>query len=216
MAAHGGAFAHGRNLQLSYVHTNDKINQIYRSPDPANPNVVTFVKENLDIVKLYSVALSRPVSHGNFSAYLTAGMFYDDQRIQDISQQLVNARLGYFLEASPSLRILDNWSVSAYAKYTSTRVDAVYVDNPISIVNLAVSRKFLKDRLKVTLWSNDIFDRNWFSGVVTFNGMSANYISRGDWHYTKIVFNYTFGKLQAKANLSSVGRSELNRINRGQ
>ncbi|MEM9260247.1 MAG: outer membrane beta-barrel protein, partial [Bacteroidota bacterium] len=25
------------NLQLSYVHTNDKINQIYRSPDPANP-----------------------------------------------------------------------------------------------------------------------------------------------------------------------------------
>jgi len=185
----------GWNLELSYVHTDGKINQLFRSPDPARPEIIAFVKENLRYTRLYSAAVSRPLGGKWWSAYLTAGIFYDDHAVADLDQQLNNTKTGVYLRLAPSLSLPGKFKFNAVLNYTSPRVDGVYNDNSVSYVNLSLSRKFFNDRFTATLWANDVFDDYRFTGVSHFNGSRMDYLSEGDWHYVKLMFNWNFGKL---------------------
>ncbi|MEO0733784.1 MAG: outer membrane beta-barrel protein, partial [Bacteroidota bacterium] len=205
------------NLAFSYVHTRNKINQIFRSLDPANPNIIAFVKENLDFIRLYSATLSRPYAFKSISGFVSLGVFYDDHRIPDLgNRQAVNAQFGYNLQLNTQVSLPAELTFAGFANFTSRKVDGPYLDNPISFVNLSLSRRFFKDQLQVTLWTNDVFDRFWFRGTTEFNKMQASYISRGDWRFTKIALRWNFGKLQAGNTNGRSSRSELNRINQNQ
>lgn len=185
----------GWNLNLSYVHTDGKINQLFRSPDPARPEIIAFVKENLRYTKLYSATVSRPLSGKWWSAYITAGIFYDHHAIADLEQQLNNTKTGVYLRLAPSITLPGKLKFDAVLNYTSPRVDGVYDDNSVSYLNLSLSRKFFNERLTTTLWANDVFDDFRFTGVSHFNGTRMDYLSEGDWHYIKLMFNWNFGKL---------------------
>ena len=124
----------GWNLSLSYVHTDGKINQLFRSPDPARPEVIAFVKENLRYTRLYSAAASRPLGGKWWSAYLTLGAFYDDHAVADLNdQQLNNTKAGFYLRIAPSISLPHKFKFDAVLNYTSPRVDGVYDDNSISL-----------------------------------------------------------------------------------
>ncbi len=191
-----GVLNHGGwNLNLGYIYTPGKINQLFRSPDPARPEVIAFVKENLLYTKLYSATVSRALSGKSWSAYLTLGVFYDDHAISDLEQQLVNTKTGVYLRIAPSLSLPGKMKFNASLNYTSPRVDGVYEDQAVSFINLSLSRKFVGDRLTTTLWANDIFRDYRFNGVTNFNGTRMEYLTALDWHFVKIMFNWNFGKL---------------------
>ncbi len=202
------------NIDLNFTHTEDKINQLFRSLDPENPNVIAFVKENLNYTRLYSVSASHPFKYKSFSGFLTVGGFYDQHNIDDVNQALANNKPGYFLSGNSTFVLPYDVRFDVFFNYTSSRVDGVYIDNPISMVNCTLSKSLLNKRLKLILHANDIFDRNKFTGVTTFNNMSGSYLSEGDWHYFKVGLRWNFGKLgTGKLSKVNLSRDEISRIN---
>ncbi len=205
------------NLSLNYIYTKNKVNQIFRSLDTNDPGVIAFVKENLQSTELYSAALSFPLSFGKYSGFFTLGSYYDDHRTRDFEQIVTNSRLGFYFQANQSLQLPWNIRFDAIINYTSKRVDGIYLDNPISFVNLALSKKILNDQLTIRFWANDIFDDYKFTGVTEFNAMRGDYLSEGDWHFVKLSLNWNFGKLGTeKVKENKISQSELNRINANQ
>ncbi|MEM1119021.1 MAG: outer membrane beta-barrel family protein [Bacteroidota bacterium] len=202
------------NLALNYVFTKGKINQVFRSLNPQNPEAISFVMENLQHTKLYSVALSRPLSYKTWNGYFTVGTFYDDHQAMDTEGLIKNDKLGYYVQVNQSLQLPWALKLDAYMNYTSSRVDGVYTDNPISYLNLSLSRKFFDNQLTVTLWGNDVFDKYKWKGVTNFNQMYATYLSEGDFHYIRLALNWNFGKLGTNQfGGKQVSKAELNRIN---
>ena len=163
------------------------------------------------------MSIGTPFQYKFTSGYINAGLFYDDHRARDFDQSInSNNKLGYLIQANQSCNLIAKIKFDIFANYTSSRVDGVYLDNPISFVNLSLSRKFLNDSLTLRLWANDIFDRYKFTGTTRFNNMQATYLSEGDWHYFKIVLQWDFGALQPKNQERKISREELNRINTNQ
>ncbi len=202
-------------LNLNYNYTKNKINQIFRSQDTGNPEAISFVKENLEHTKLYSAALSRPINFKKYSAYFTIGTFYDDHQVPDTDNLLVNNKWGYYVQVNQSIQLPWSLKLDAYYNYTSSRVDGVYIDNPISYLNLSLSRKFFDNQLTATLWGNDVFDKYKFTGISNFNRMYMTYLSEGDFHYIRLSLNWNFGKLGTNNfGGKQISKSELNRINR--
>lgn len=202
-------------MNLTYNYTKNKINQIFRSLDTDNPEAISFVKENLRHTRLYSATLSRPVNFKKYSAYFTVGTFYDDHQVPDVDKLLVNDKWGYFIQFNQSIQLPWAFKFDTYYSYTSSRVDGPYIDNPISYLNLSLSRKFFDNQLTATLWGNDVFDKFKFTGITNFNRMYATYLSEGDFHLIRLSLNWNFGKLGTN-NFSrkQVSKAELNRINR--
>ncbi len=203
------------NLNLNYVYNKNKINQIFRSLDTSNPEAISFVKENLRHTQLYSAALSRPLQFKWYSAYFTAGVFYDDHQVRDTETLLMNDKWGYYFQTNQSVQLPWLLKLDAYYNYTSSRVDGVYIDNPISYLNLSLSRPFFNKQLTATLWANDVFDTFKFTGISNFNQMYMTYLSEGDFHFIRLSLNWNFGKLGTNhLGGKQISKSELNRINR--
>lgn len=204
------------NLSLNYIYTKNKINQIFRSQDIGNSEAISFVKENLRHTKLYSATLARSVNFKKYNAYFTVGTFYDDHQVPDTDNLLVNDKWGYYFQINQSIQLPWSLKFAANYSYTSSRVDGVYIDNPISYLNVSLSRKFFDNQLTATLWGNDVFDKFKFTGNSNFNRMYMTYLSELDFHYIRLSLNWTFGKLGTNNfGGKQISKSELNRINRG-
>ena len=214
--AFSGNLNYGKfNLSLNYTFTKNKINNIFRSTDPKNPGVITFIQENIEHTKLYAATLSYPIQYKWYSAYFSIGTFYDDHKTADTDQFVSYTRLGYILQANQSFQLPWGLKLDAYFKFTSPRVDGVYLDNSISYLNMAITRKFFNNHLTLRFWANDIFDRFKFTGITNFNGMEADYLSEGDWHFFKFVLSWDFGKLSTgNFRANKISKNELNRVNR--
>ncbi len=204
------------NLSLNYIYTKNKINQIFRSQDIGNSEAISFVKENLRHTKLYSATLARSVNFKKYNAYFTVGTFYDDHQVPDTDNLLVNDKWGYYFQINQSIQLPWSLKFAANYSYTSSRVDGVYIDNPISYLNVSLSRKFFDNQLTATLWGNDVFDKFKFTGNSNFNRMYMTYLSELDFHYIRLSLNWNFGKLGTNNfGGKQISKSELNRINRG-
>ena len=93
-------------------------------------------------------------------------------QVPDTDNLLVNDKWGYYVQVNQSIQLPWSLKFDAYYNYTSSRVDGVYIDNPISYLNLSLSRKFFDNQLTATLWGNDVFDKYKFTGISNFNRMS--------------------------------------------
>lgn len=203
------------SLSLNYTYTKNKINNIFRSTDSSNPGVITFIQENIEHTKLYAATVAYPINYKWYSAYFSVGAFYDDHKVADTDQFVTNTRLGYILQANQTFQLPWGFRLDAYFKYTSPRVDGVYLDNSISYLNLALTRKFFNNHLTARFWANDIFDQFKFTGITSFNSMEADYLSEGDWHFFKFVLSWDFGKLgTGNFRENRISKKELNRVNR--
>ncbi len=202
------------SFDLSYVYIKNKVNQIFRSLDPSNPNSISFVKENLLFTELYSAQVSRPFTYKGYSANFILGGFFDNHQTKDISDILANQKAGFYFQINQFFKLPWAMQGAAYARYTSARVDGIYIDNPMSFINVSLSKNFFHDQLTVRLWANDILDRWKFTGIAAFNNMEGTYLSEGDWHFAKIVFQWNFGKLGTRAfSKKKISDEELGRIN---
>ncbi|MEO9964193.1 MAG: outer membrane beta-barrel protein [Reichenbachiella sp.] len=205
------------SLALNYTYNNHKVNQIFRSLDESNPNVISFVKENLEYTQLYSATISKSVVYKSYSANFLFAGFYDQHQITDTRGQLNNNKPGYYFQINQFLDLPWRMKLATYIRYTSNRVDGVYTDNPISFINVSWSRKFLNDKLSVQIWANDILDRFKFTGDSNFNNMYMTYLSEGDWRFVKVTLSWNFGKLGAAGfNTKKISQEEVGRINKNQ
>ncbi len=208
---------YGYQFQVDINFTKNKINQVFRSLDDANPEAISFVKENLNHTLLYSASLGKSYSIGSHRTYIMVGTFYDDHEIEDGSETLNNKKAGFYIQWNQSMELPLGLHLDTYLNYTSSRVDGVYTDNPISYLNISLSKKVLSDRVKLILWANDTFDNYKWTGDTAFNNMYATYLSEGDFHYIRFSAQYNFGKLGSKKiTATKINRAELNRINQNQ
>ncbi len=204
------------SVDLTYVRTINKINQIFRSLNADNPNVISFVKENINYTDLIMLSASGQLSYKKYNAYISIGGFYDNHDVQNINSALANDRFGYYIQVNQNIDLPWGLNLGSYARYISARVDGVYIDDPMSYVNLTLSKKFIKDQLTVRLWYNDVLDDWRFTGVSDFNNMHMDYLSEGDWNFIKISLNWSFGKLNASGmNRNKISQDELKRISGG-
>ncbi len=205
------------SINFDYVYTKNTISQIFRSLDPNNLDAITFVIENLNFTELYSLSISRPVKAKWYSAYFSLGGFYDNQQTSNFDQSLFkNRNAGFYFQANQSFQLPFKMKLDTYFKYTSSRVDGVYLGVPISYLNVGLSRKFLNNALTVRFWANDIFNKFRFSGYTQFNNMEATFLSDGDFRFYKFSLNWNFGKLGTNAlREKKISRDELNRVNAG-
>ncbi len=204
------------SLDFNFVRTNNKINQIHRSLNPDNPNIITGVKVNLDYTDLFMLSASGQINYKKYHANISLGGFYDKHNLQDFDREFSNRRFGYYLQFNQKLGLPWGLQLAGYMRYVSTRVDGVYIDDPMSYLNLSLSKGFMGDQLNVQLWFNDVWDDWRFVGISTFNNMYMDYVSQGDWHFFKLSLNWNFGKLNAAGlNEKRISKDELNRAEQG-
>ena len=203
----------GWNLKVNYTNTKDKINTIIRIKDLDDPSVFAFVRDNIESVNNFALSLSRSMQIGAYSAYYVIGARMETHQYNDLGTIVSNQKPGFYLYTNQSLKLPGQLLLEAIYSYTSPRVDGIYTDNPISYLNVAISRKFWNSQLNVRLLANDIFDKYKFTGISTVNNNDWTYLSEGDWHFIKLSLNWNFGKMntnnlrERKISKSEIGRA---------
>ncbi|MBX2817380.1 MAG: outer membrane beta-barrel family protein [Saprospiraceae bacterium] len=214
--AHSSNLTFSRNgisLSLDHVFTKDKINTVIEVADPENPALFQFVRDNIVSTNMFSGTLSFSVNKGRYSSFYSLVGRVEDHRYRDGQEIVSNAQPGYYIYTSQGFRLPGGIQAEVTLQYTSKRVDGLYLDDPISALGFSLTRRFMSDRLTVRLIGNDILDDYKFIGTAEFFGNDWTYLSRGDWQYLKVAFNWNFGKLSTgQLSNRTVAKSELSRI----
>ena len=200
---------------LSYTFTKDKINTIIEIKDLNEPAIFDFKRDNILSADLLSLSISYPLQLKWFSSYNTLIFRNENHKYLDQGKWVNNSIPGLYFSTNNSFHLPSGWSLELNFWYTTRRVDGLYTDNPLSMLNLALSRKFLQDHLTVSLLGNDIFDQYKFRGVASIYGNAWTYLSAGDFQYVMLSLKWDFGKMNtSQLQGGNMLRKELNRIQR--
>lgn len=105
--------------------------------------------------------------------------------------------------------------VEASGWYYSGGIEGIIVGEHLYGVDVGASKKFLNDKLKVSVGVDNLLVRFWH-GNVDFGGMNARIISKWDAPVFNLQLNYKFGNQHMKSKKHRGGASdELNRVGKG-
>lgn len=203
------------NLGITYQQTRNPINTIIEIRDLDEPAIFDFKRDNIDQTQLVALTLSMPLERGGWSSYYSLTSRWEDHRYEDQRRIVSNQTYGFYLYTNQTFQLPSRIKAEAIFQYTSPRVDGIYTDDPVSALSLAVSRKFLNDRLTARLLANDVFKNYKFTGTASVYGHAWTYRSQGDFRYLQLSLNWNFGKLTTtQLQPKAISEEELNRINR--
>ncbi len=72
-----------------------------------------------------------------------------------------------------------------------------YLNLPIQALNFVLTKPFLKNQLKVSLYANDIFNTNRISALAQSENLNINYSRKDNTQYFGVKLSYNFGKFSA-------------------
>ena len=202
-------------FNLGYTKVGDKINTILELRDAQPSARFNFLRQNTISTEEYALTVTRPFQKGKYSSYYSVTARYEDHRYLDQEKEVSNSKPGLYFYTSQSIILPEKINMSLIYQYTSSRVDGLYTDRPISSLSINLSRSFMNDKLKVSLHANDIFDQYRFKGKASIFGNDWTYLSAGDWRYVNLSLNWNLGKNTSRGfKNGNQSKDELNRISK--
>ena len=198
-------------FNLEYKLSNDAMVEVIEQNDGTGEANQTIV--NLESHKTFNSSLFFPLDFiPGISGYGGAIANYTHYDSEYLSEDFDRSRWTYtaFLQANFKLPAKINTEISGW--YTSGALDGVLDGDWLYGVSLGFSRKFIDDKLKVSLGVEDLFNR-FFYAKVDYANIDLNLINKWDAPVVSLQVSYKFGNQHMKksANRKSSGSDIINR-----
>lgn len=179
--------------------------------DASNPAVTCATQINVDRSDTYTVDLMLPYQNKNLTAYVSTGLIYTathDSRLDgmDLKQPMWYCYSGLDANLPWGLKLGTN--IGYYTK----GVSGVFIAEPMFRMDAGISRRFLGDKLNVTLSWNDIFRSAKISSYSTMEGRYLHYSFYNDHSFVQLSVSFRFNNIRDTFKSRSSIDSETQRI----
>ena len=198
-------------FSVGYSKTDDVLFQIVSQNDATSETSRSTI--NLAQNKNLSFSLFAPLSFiKGVEGYTGIIANHNSYTSKNLTPQLDTSKwsMTWFTSAEYKLPWNINSEISGY--YTSGGLDGQIEFDWIAGIDIAISKKFMNDQLKVSLELEEIVDRK-FMGAINYDNINANIIS--DWPRRNVFLqlSYSFGKKYNKSkNRKNGAGDEVDRI----
>ncbi|MDO5396210.1 MAG: outer membrane beta-barrel family protein, partial [Bacteroidales bacterium] len=124
--------------------------------DEVNPDITCATQINVNRSDTYTVDLMLPYQNKHLTAYLSTGLIYTrthDNRLDGVNLK----RPMWYCYSGLDINLPWNLKLNTNVGYYSKGVVNVFTAEPMFRMDMGVSRRFLKDKLNVSLLWNDVF-----------------------------------------------------------
>ncbi|MBC8754041.1 TonB-dependent receptor [Kordia sp. YSTF-M3] len=198
-------------FSASYSKTNDVLFQIVSQDDATSESSRSTI--NLANNENWSFSLFAPLSFiKGLEGYTGVIVNYANYTSENLNPVLDTSKwsMTWFTSAEYKLPWNIQSEISGY--YTSGGLEGQIEFEWIAGIDIAFSKKFLDDKLKVSVELEEIIDRK-FMGAINYDNVNANFIS--DWPRRNVFLqlSYSFGKKYNKSkNRKNSAGDEVDRI----
>ena len=203
------------NFKLGYSVTTDKITRLI-GPDDVKPQAGFISWDNLATQSVWSFNASLPFKFNKWwSAYFNAGMSYIDNQADYGVNGSVDVQLfTYMIYGQNTFKLFKGIKADISGYYSGPGVwGGTFVYDANWSLSAGLQKSFLKNKLKVSLKANNIFNRIGWEGTSTFNNLVSYGNGRWDSRYVSLSLNYNFGNQKLKASKRKSGlESEGKRV----
>jgi iron complex outermembrane receptor protein len=205
------------NTTLNYTSTNDIIQQVIEQHEATNE---TFIKKaNIASLHQFGIAVSanKQITKwwtGNIYANLFNNRFKGVVNNADISIGVTSL----MMQLQQQFKFGKTWGAELSGFYRSKSVEGVIVIQPMSQINMGVSKQILKNKGSVRFNIRDIFASTKFNGSSKYGNVDAKFQDINDSRAFSLSFTYRFskGKINANGSRKNGGASdEQNRVKVG-
>ncbi len=188
-----------------------------RITDTLDLNKIIFVQKNLGVQKNFSLSLSQNISPAKWWDINFNGVLYhlynkiELDKYRNFNLKQLAARFNL----QQTFRLPNKFTAELSAFFTSRRLTGANdISNPISSLDFAIQRKFLKDKAIIRLAFNDIYKGSQPNSIQNYYGFYLRTYGYYESRQVRLNFTYKFAdnSLKGPRNRSSALESESGRI----
>ncbi len=198
-------------LNFEYKRTNDAMVEVTEQNDDTGE--VSRLTVNLEKFTNLNMSLFLPLDMflpvGGYAGIIVNENRYDSPYL-DATFDKSKWSISSFLQVNFTAPGDINTEISGW--YNSGEQEGIITSDWIYGVNLGVSKKFLDDKLKLSVGVQDIFNRFWY-GRIDYSNMDADIVSHWNTKLVSFRANYKFGNQHFKSR-DKKGNSASDEINR--
>ena len=179
--------------------------------DAANPAVTCATQINVDRSDSYTVDLMLPYQNKNLTAYLSTGLIYTtthDSRLDGVNLK----HPMWYCYSGLDMNLPWKLKLNANIGYYTKGVVNVFTAEPMFRMDAGISRRFLRDRLNVSLAWNDIFHSAKTSSYSTMDNRSLHYSFYNDQSFVQLSVSFSLNGIRDSFKSRSAIESETERI----
>lgn len=219
-SAHNIEFTHSYrgflNTTLNYSRTTDLITQVFRQNDVTFTTFIT--PDNVATRNQIgmSVNAGMPVTKW-WRANVFVNGFYNDYKGEINGGYVATSLWSWMTNIQNQFTFKKGWGAEVSGFYRSKMLEGVIESLPMGAINLAVSRKIMKDKGTLRLNFRDPFDLQYFRGQSKYQNIDIRFTNYWDNRVVNASFTWRFGKVLKSAPQRKTGgaNDEQNRVNSG-
>jgi hypothetical protein len=200
------------DFRVGYNYTIDPIDRAALRGSTPNSYVLKAI--NLDEGHSYFASMSRTINFKWWTSINTVSVSYDKLVDRKYDFDLVEPAPQLYLYSSNTFDIKNLFKIQLLAWYSGRRQYGIYDDFSRYLVMVGIEKNVLKNKLKLRLLANDIFQRTNAWGDYGVGRTNIYYDRTFNNQYLRFIATWNFGQLrQSKFKIKSTGQTEINRVN---
>ena|GEM_PF-1520417 len=198
---------------IAFQHTTNSIYYYsFTKNDGSQVNVDTVFNYSFTNGAMLNVFVQKQVVKW-FSTQVSANLIYGERNGIIDSVNSKTKTFSVFATMNNTLSLPKNFKLQMNASYWSPYRDGIQLYNQHSEIDLAVQRKFLKNKLSVTLGVYDVFYHANGSYSSTLPGQSYYVSQRQDTRRMRLTLNYRFGNMKIDRKVEDEENGRVKKAN---
>lgn len=199
-------------LSLAYSRINDPINPFFIKR--LNPNSIIGIvsKENLDRQDTWTASLSFPFQYKRWTMMNAIGVNYNKVKYQSEAVPITKSKPMAYVYSYNAFSLPRGFNLSVIYQYNSTGITGTIYHDKRHIVNAALNKSFMNDRLSLSMQYDDIFKGDKQKAWTDASGIAVSWYANYDTSFISLSLHYKFGKSTKKYDMKENSKEELKRI----
>ena len=198
------------SLGVSYTRAKDSFGwQVLQDED--NPAVSCATQINVNRSDIYTVDLMLPYQNRHLTAYMSTGLIYTNTR----DSRLVGTNLKHpmwYCYSGLDMNLPWNLKLNTNIGYYTKGVVNVFTAEPMFRMDAGISRRFLDDKLNVSLSWNDIFHSAKTSSYSMMDNRYLHYSFYNDQSFVQLAVSFRINGVKGTFKSRSAIENETERI----
>ena len=203
------------DFKIAYGLTNDKITRLI-GPDNVDPRAGFISWDNLSTQEIISLNASLPLTVFKWwNAYLNLGASHTNNQADYGNGAVVDVQnYSYSIYQQHTFNLLKDYKAEVSGYYSGPGVwGGVFIYDRNWSIDIGIQKLYFKNKLKVRLSANNIFNRIGWKGYSEFNGLRSEGNGSWDNHFISLSLSYNFGNKNIKSKKRNTGiESESKRV----
>jgi len=200
-------------LKLGYTRAD---NPIFMTIEKKNPNsIITYgIKKNIDYSDAYTASIVAPYRSEFWTTYNSLGIRYRENKYDGNGKTFSISRPMWYFSSYHKLDLPLGISFHGTLNYYTGGVNGIYKFQSKYTVDAGIKKKFMDDKLSLSIDWNDIFNTDKDKSNTTVQGLYMKHKGVYDRSRISLKFSYKFRNYKDIFRSRSVSKEERNRINK--